>query len=96
MSDEPTKNIEEKYDTKPTIETVLERINALGEELRSEMHAGFAQVEKRFDEADARFDGLDRRLTLVEDKISVLNEDVLELRADVRGLKSSLKVHEPR
>lgn len=95
MSDEPTKNIEEKYDTKPTIETVLERINALGEELRSEMRAGFAQVEKRFDEADARFDGLEKRLKKVEHKISLLNEDVLELRSDMRELKNSLQVHEP-
>jgi hypothetical protein len=82
MSDEPTKNIEEKYDTKPTIETVLERINTLGEELRGEMRAGFAQM--------------DGRLKKVEGKISVLNEDVLELRSDVRELKNSLKVHEPR
>ena len=33
MSDDPTKNIEEKYQTKPTIETILERINALDERL---------------------------------------------------------------
>jgi len=33
MSDDPTTNIEEKYQTKPTIETILERINALDERL---------------------------------------------------------------
>jgi hypothetical protein len=33
MSDDLTKNIEEKYQTKPTIETILERINALDERL---------------------------------------------------------------
>lgn len=81
MSDEPTKNIEEKYDTRPTIETVLERINALGEELRSEMRDGFAQINVR--------------LKKVENKISLLNEDVLELRSDIKELNNSLKVHEP-
>lgn len=85
MSDDPTKNIEEKYDTKPTIETVLERINALGEEMR----AGFKQV-------NTRLDVMDGRLKKVEHKISLLNEDVLELRSDMRELKNSLKVHEPR
>ncbi len=33
MSNDPTQNIEEKYQTKPTIETILERINALDERL---------------------------------------------------------------
>jgi len=89
MSDDATKNIEEKYDTRPTIETVLERINALGNELRSEMRAGFEQV-------NTRLDVMDGRLKKVEHKISLLNEDVLELRADMRELKNALKVHEPR
>ncbi|HEY0099777.1 MAG TPA: hypothetical protein VGB76_12590 [Pyrinomonadaceae bacterium] len=85
MSDEPTKNIEEKYDTRPTIETVLERLDVVAHgliPLRDEMRDGFVQI--------------DTRLKKVENKISVLNEDVLELRSDVRELKNSLKVHEPR
>ena len=85
MSDEPTKNIEEKYETKPTIETVLERINAVAlalEGFREEMRAGFAQMDGRFKK--------------MEHKISLLNEDMLELRADMRELKIALKVHEPR
>jgi predicted nuclease with TOPRIM domain len=85
MSDEPTKNIEEKYDTRPTMETVLERI----EELRGETRAGFEQV-------NTRLDVMDGRLKKVEHKISLLNEDVLELRSDMRELKNALKVHEPR
>ncbi|HJR06942.1 MAG TPA: hypothetical protein VJ842_06790 [Pyrinomonadaceae bacterium] len=89
MSDDPTKDIEEKYQTKPTIETVLERINALGESMHARLDAFEARV-------GARFDSLDSRLKKVENKIGILNEDVLELRGDMRELKNSLKVHEPQ
>ena len=41
MSEEPTKEMSQKYDTKPTIETVLERIN----EMRVEMEVRFDRIE---------------------------------------------------
>jgi hypothetical protein len=51
-SDEQTKPL----DTKPTIETVLERINQLGEQLsgdiaslRTEMQKEFRQIQRQFD-----------------------------------------------
>ena len=41
---------EDEYTTKPTLETLLERINALGDELRAfreEARAGFRNVERK-------------------------------------------------
>ena len=40
----------DEYQTKPTLETILERINALGVEVRE----GFARVEGRFEDLDVR------------------------------------------
>ncbi len=92
MSGDPTQNIEEKYATKPTLETILERINVLAngvDGLREGMRAGFAQV-------DTRLDRLEMRIKKVENSIGVLNENLPELRGDMRELKNSLKAHEPR
>jgi predicted nuclease with TOPRIM domain len=82
MSDEPTKDIAEKYDTKPTIETVLERINALGEQLN-------ARVDRLEEQLDIR---LDR----IESEVKLTHSEVYALRADFKELKSDLKVHESR
>jgi hypothetical protein len=59
--------------TKPTIETVLERINALGERV----DAGFAAVEERLERMDIR---LDR----AESIALSTRADVQELRSDFR------------
>ena len=82
MSDEPTKDIAEKYDTKPTIETVLERINALGEQLNT-----------RVDSLEER---LGIRLDRLESEVKLTHSEVYALRADFKELKNDLKVHEPR
>lgn len=69
MSDEPAKNIEENYDTKPTIETVLERI----EELRGEMRAGFAQI-------DGRVKKVEHKISLLNEDVLELRGDMRELQ----------------
>jgi len=69
MSDDATKNIEEKYDTKPTIETVLERI----EELRGEMRDGFAQV-------DGRLKKVEHKISLLNEDVLELRSDMRELK----------------
>ena len=68
MSDDPTKNIEERYDTKPTIDTVLERI----EELRGEMRAGFAQI-------DGRLKKVEHKISLLNEDMPELRSDMREL-----------------
>lgn len=83
MSNDPTKDMGEKYGTKPTLETLLQMLI----EMRNETRIGLAQI-------DGRLNQIDGRLKRVENKIGVLNEDVLAVRADVRELKMTLTVHE--
>lgn len=84
MSEEPTQDIHQKYDTKPTIETVLERINALGSELRGEMQRGFNEINRRLDDFDVR---LDR----VESVVNQTRSEMLTLRADFKEFKAQFK-----
>jgi hypothetical protein len=66
--------------TRPTIETVLERINALGER----MNEGFAAVWTRLDKMDERLDQMDTRL----DRTQAM---VHEMRADFRDFRAQFK-----
>lgn len=75
MSDDQTKLLTDSGDelpTQPTIETVLERINALGERLeakitaeiqslRAEMNERFAEVNQRFSQVDEQLSTLKRK-----------------------------------
>ncbi len=86
MSEDPTQNIEQKYDTKPTLETVLLRL----EEFRSEVTAFRSEVNTRFDGLQAEIAEAreETRVGLRKfgHKIDALNNDILELRADMRDL----------
>ena len=81
MSEDPTKDIEQKYDTKPTIETVLERINALDQTLN-------ARMDKLQDQVNIR---LDR----IESEVKKTHSEFYDLRADFRELRSALIEHIP-
>ena len=74
MSEDPTKDIKQKYDTKPTIETVLERIN----ELRDDMHVRLDRIESVVNATRSEF------LTLRAD----FTELKRELREHLPTLKS--------
>lgn len=93
MSDEPTKDIAEKYDTKPTIETVLERINALGAQLNARVDSLEEKLNARVDRLEEQ---LDIRLDRIESEVKLTHSEVYALRADFKELKSDLKVHEAR
>jgi hypothetical protein len=80
MSEDPTKDLEQKYDTKPTLETVVQMLA----EMRDEMRAGFAGVQRRFEEFDVR---LDR----VASETSKTRSEFLELRADFREWQAELR-----
>ncbi|MGA9993944.1 MAG: hypothetical protein WBP93_00955 [Pyrinomonadaceae bacterium] len=95
MSEDTTKDISSKYDTKPTLEQVLDRINALGlelhkelQEIRSEVKEELqgirSEVKEQLREMKERLDGFELRFDKLDDKIDVLNGDVLSLRADAR------------
>jgi hypothetical protein len=93
--------MEEKI-TKPTIETVLERMNAMEERLGSRISAVGTRVdtfEERFNAFDERFKAFDGRLGSRLDRIESLahasRAEGLELRADFRDLRTQLKEHFP-
>jgi transcriptional antiterminator Rof (Rho-off) len=73
--------------TKPTIETVLERINVLSVELR-----GFRMaVESRFDAVEHQLENMDMRLDRIESFAHQTRSEVLALRADFKEFKSQFK-----
>jgi len=80
VSEENTQNMSQRYDTKPTIETVLERLSALGTEMRE----GFARIETRLDDFDVRLDRM-------ESDVSKTRSEMLTLRADFKELRAHLK-----
>lgn|GEM_PF-1609462 len=87
--------------TKPTLETILERINAQGDVMR----AGFAgvngrldsvgmrldRVEIRLDRVEIRLDQVDTRLDRVESRLDRVHSMVLDLRADFKDFQSGQK-----
>jgi transcription elongation GreA/GreB family factor len=70
----------EEATTRPTIETVLERINALGQL----MNEGFAAVRTRLNQMDERLEQMDTRL----DRTQAM---VHEMRADFRDFRAQFK-----
>lgn len=79
MSEEPTKDIGQKYDTRPILENIL-----------TEMRSGFEAINRRIDEfegrVNARLERIENRLDKIERKIKILNDDVLSIRADIAGV----------
>lgn len=67
------------YSTQPTINTVLERINALGESIGLRVNALEERLVTEITEVAATV----RR---VERKIEILNDSLLEVRADHRDM----------
>ena len=92
MSEEPTKDMPQKYDTKPTIETVLERIQAMRADMqamRSDiMEALHSEIKAVRVEMQVGFDR-------VEGIASGTRAEFLTLRADFRELKQALGKHIP-
>jgi archaellum component FlaC len=89
MSDEPTKDLEEKYETKPTIETVIRMLA----EFRDEMRAGFKRMDERFGGLERKLEDFDVRLDRVASDASKTRSEFLELRADFREFRRELREH---
>ena len=70
--------------TKPTLDTILERINAQGDVMR----AGFQTIDQRLEKIEIRLDTVELRLDRVHSM-------VLEVRADVREFRSTFKQPSP-
>jgi len=78
--------------TKPTIETVLERMNAMEQRLGERISASEQRVGERIDALEER---LDRRLDRMENLITINRSEFLELRMDYRDVRAQLKEHIP-
>ena len=73
MSEDPTEDIERRYDTKPTLETVLKELAGVEERLT-----------KRFDALEIRFDRTDSLVHQTRSELLALRADFNEFRAEVR------------
>jgi len=78
--------------TKPTIEMVLERMNAMEQRLRDRISASEQHVGERIDALEER---LDTRLDRMENLITINRSEFLELRMDYRDVRAQLKEHIP-
>ena len=89
--------------TKPTIETVLERMNAMEQRLGDRIGALDVSVSDRIsaseqrvgERIDALEERLDRRLDRMENLITINRSEFLELRMDYRDVRAQLKEHIP-
>lgn len=92
MNEDTTKDMAEKYDTKPTIETVLERISEMRGEMLERFNEMRGEMLERFKELRVE---LDVRFDRVESIASGTRAEFLTLRADFRELKHALGEHIP-
>jgi arginyl-tRNA synthetase len=92
VSEDTTQDMSEKYDTKPTIETVLERINEMRGELLEGINELRGEMLERFKELRVE---MDVRFDRVESIASGTRAEFLTLRADFRELKHALGEHIP-
>ncbi|HKG23392.1 MAG TPA: hypothetical protein VKC34_15945 [Blastocatellia bacterium] len=74
--------------TKPTIETVLERINALSEHVDERIGVLSEHMDTRFNLVGTRLERIDARLDRLQGAM-------LDLRADFRSLSSQVKERIP-
>jgi hypothetical protein len=65
--------------TKPTLDTILERINAIGQELRGRLDAVEAEVTGLRVDVKKGFADLGR-------KLDILNKEHLQMKGDILGL----------
>jgi chromosome segregation ATPase len=89
-NEDPTQDISQKYETKPTIETVLERINALGEALSAQindMRGQLDDVRGQLDRVESRLMDFDVRLDRVEGVVNATRSEMLVLRADFKEFR---------
>jgi peptidoglycan hydrolase CwlO-like protein len=70
----------DEYATKPTIETILERIDR-----------GFTELNARLDRTDERIDQMDTRLDRTQAMVHDLRSDFRELKAQLKEHLPALK-----
>lgn len=92
MSEEPTKETPQKYGTKPTIETVLERLEQMRSEMRSDIRSEIRAVRV---EMQVGFDRIESIASGTRAEVLAMRSEFLTLRADFRELRQALGEHIP-
>ncbi len=80
MNEDTTKDIGEKYETKPSLETVLEMLR----EMRQEMRQGFTIVGVRLDRVESL-------VNITRGEMLALRADFTEFKEELREHFPSLK-----
>jgi septal ring factor EnvC (AmiA/AmiB activator) len=78
MSEDPTKDLGEKYDTRPMLENLLR-----------EMREGFAGVNTRLDRIDERLASLERKVKILNEDILQVRADIAGIDQRVTRLEES-------
>jgi len=78
--------------TKPTIETVLERMTGMEERINQRMDGVEERINQRMDGVEER---LGVRLDRIEGVANTTRGEMLDLRADFRELRTQLREHFP-
>lgn len=87
MSEDKTQDIQQRYDTKPTLETILEELRAM----RTSIENKLENVESRLEGFENRLENFDVRLDRIESVASQTRAEMLTLRADFREFISRQK-----
>lgn len=78
MSEDPTQNLEQRYDTRPILENLL-----------AEIREGFAAVNARLDRIDSRLDSIERKVKILNDDILAVRADIAGIDSRVSKLEES-------
>ena len=97
MSEDTTKDLEGKYSTKPTIETVLDSINSLGHSVNTRIDGLGTSLNARIDELEisinTRIDGVETNLNARIDGLETgLNGRMDGLETNLNDLKANFNV----
>jgi archaellum component FlaC len=89
----------DEMSTKPTIETVLERINSFALQFENR----FNQVDAQLKQFDARFEAVEQRLTSIEKhhrridiRLDRVESITLDTRSSLEDLRDQLTEHMPQ
>ncbi|MGB7925292.1 MAG: hypothetical protein WCF57_18785 [Pyrinomonadaceae bacterium] len=84
MSEEKTEDISRKYDTRPTIETVLERIIMLEQGIN-------ARMDKMEERLGVRLDRIESEVKQTHSELYSMRADFTELRSEFNEFRSQRK-----
>jgi len=68
--------------TKPMLNAILERINALGEQLNARIDALSEEMNERFTRVDARLEYIEKSMQQLGVQVQILNREIFGLKTD--------------